>query len=199
MSRSLLQATANPHSWTLLGKSGSISCGVTAHFSWVLVGTRFSLCPPRFCFPVLCKLWWLYGGVNGDLLQEGLCHTRVCCTQNPFPCRRPPLTHMYAGDTQTLKGRPGQSVGSPGMHKVLFEPSEHLCWLLSLILNMISPLLPSFWGFSFAPGHEVSFLVGSNIPLSTVVQQRVVILEFLQEKMSARPASPPSCYRLCLI
>ena len=23
----------------------------------------------------LCKLWWLYGGVNGDLLQEGLCHT----------------------------------------------------------------------------------------------------------------------------
>ena len=21
-------------------------------------------------FPVLCKFWWLYGGVNGDLLQE---------------------------------------------------------------------------------------------------------------------------------
>ena len=28
---------------------------------------------------VVCGLsaWWLYGGVNGDLLQEGLCH-RVC-------------------------------------------------------------------------------------------------------------------------
>ena len=25
--------------------------------------------------PVLCKFWRLYGGVNGDLLQEGLCHT----------------------------------------------------------------------------------------------------------------------------
>ena len=81
----------------------------------------------------------------------------------------------------------------------MFEPSEHLWWGGGLILNAISPLLPSFWGFSFAPGHEVSFLVGSNIPLSTVDQQRVVILEFLQEKMSARPASPPSCYRLCLI
>ena len=28
-------------SWTLTGKSGSVSCGVTAPFSWVLVHTRF--------------------------------------------------------------------------------------------------------------------------------------------------------------
>ena len=34
-------------SWTLTGKSGSVSCGVTAPFSWVLVHTRFCLCPPR--------------------------------------------------------------------------------------------------------------------------------------------------------
>ena len=32
---------------------------------------------------VLCKFWQLYGGVNGDLLQEGLCHTQVCHTQSP--------------------------------------------------------------------------------------------------------------------
>ena len=38
---------------------------------------------------------------------------------------------------------------------------------------------------------EYLFLVGSNILLSMVVQQRVVILEFSQEKMSAHP-SPPS-------
>ena len=31
--------------------------------------------------PVLCKFWWLYGRVNGDL-QEGLCHTQVYCTQS---------------------------------------------------------------------------------------------------------------------
>ena len=35
--------------------------------------------------PVLCKLWPLYGGINGDLLQEGLCHTQVCSTQSPCP------------------------------------------------------------------------------------------------------------------
>ena len=38
-------------SWTLIGKSGSVSCGVIALFSWVLVCTRFCLCPPRVCFP----------------------------------------------------------------------------------------------------------------------------------------------------
>ena len=37
-------------SWTLTGKSGSVSCGATAPFSWVLVHTRFCLCPPRVCF-----------------------------------------------------------------------------------------------------------------------------------------------------
>ena len=38
-------------SQTLMGKSGSASCGVTAPFSWVLVCTSFCLCPPRVCFP----------------------------------------------------------------------------------------------------------------------------------------------------
>ena len=38
-------------SWTLPGKSGSVSCGVTAPFSWVLVHTGFCLCPPGVCFP----------------------------------------------------------------------------------------------------------------------------------------------------
>ena len=43
--------TSAGDSWTLMGKSGSVSCGVTAPFSWVLVHTRFCLCPPRVCFP----------------------------------------------------------------------------------------------------------------------------------------------------
>ena len=89
-------------SWTLMGKSGSVSCGVTAPFSWVLVHTRFCLCPPRIYFPVLCKFWQLYGGVNGDLLQKGLCHTQVCCTQSPCPCGSPLPIHTSTGDAQTL-------------------------------------------------------------------------------------------------
>ena len=51
----LQQATVDPvsdgDSWTLTGKSGSVSCGVIAPFSWVLVCKRFCFCPPRVCFP----------------------------------------------------------------------------------------------------------------------------------------------------
>ena len=35
--------------------------------------------------PVLCKFWRLCGGVNDNLLQEGLCCTQVYCTQSPCP------------------------------------------------------------------------------------------------------------------
>ena len=108
--------------------------------------------------PVLCKFRWLYGGVNGNLHQEGLCHTQVCCTQSPCPCGRPLLTCTFTGDTQTLKGRSGSvSVGSPGAYKILFEPSEHLWQVWGLILNAILPLQPSCWGFSFALGCGVFF------------------------------------------
>ena len=85
-------------SWILTGKSGSVSCGVTAPFSWC---TRFCLCPPRVYFPVLCKFWQVCGGVNGDLLYEGLCHTEVCCTQSPCPCGRPLLTRTPTANAQT--------------------------------------------------------------------------------------------------
>ena len=61
-SRPLLTHAFAGDSWTLRGKSGSVYCGVTAPSSWVLVCTRFCLCPPRVCFPVLCKFWQLFGG-----------------------------------------------------------------------------------------------------------------------------------------
>ena len=82
--------------------------------------------------------------------------------------------------TQTLRGRSGLvSVGFPGVHKVTFEPSLCLWRVWGLILNAILPLLQSSWDFSFALGCGVSFVVGSNILLSIVVQQWVVFLEFL--------------------
>ena len=46
------------------------------------------------------------------------------------------------------------------MHKVLFVPSEHLWQVWGLILNVISPLLPSCWGFSFALRRGVSVFGG---------------------------------------
>jgi len=123
------------------------------------------------------------------------CVTQVCCTQGPCPCSRPLLTCASTGDTQTLKGRSGSvSVGSlgPGTYKVLFESPNHLWRVWGLILNAVLPLLLRCWGFSFALGHEYLFIVGSNILLSMVVQQRVVILEFSKEKMSTGPSTLPS-------
>ena len=130
---------------TPTGKSGTVSCGVTAPFSWVLVH-KVLLCPPRLYFPNLCKFWQHYVGVNGDLIQEDLCHTHI---QNLCPCGRPLLTRISTGDAQTqfclsLCGVPG-SWCTQG----LLEPSEHLRREWGLILNVNLPLLPSCWGFSF--------------------------------------------------
>ena len=104
------------------GQIWSISCGVTAPFSWILLGTRFCLCPPRVYFPVLYKFWRLYDEVNDNLLQEGLCHTQVCCTQSPCPCGRPLLTH--APQEGVKHNAVSVSVGSlgPGAHKVCLSP-----------------------------------------------------------------------------
>ena len=79
--------------------------------------------------PVLCEFSQLYGGVNGDLLQEGLCHTQVCCTQSPFPCGRLLLTHNSAGDTQTQFCLSLCGVSGSWCAQGLFEPLECL-WQL---------------------------------------------------------------------
>ena len=83
-----------------------------ASLSQSLVGSLL-LCPGSWCIQssicalqesvsqVLCKFWWLCGGVNGNLLQEGLCHTQVCYTQSLCPCSRPLLTGTSTGDAQT--------------------------------------------------------------------------------------------------
>ena len=143
-------------SWILRNKSVSVSCGVTAPFSWVLVCTRFCLCPPTICFPVLRKFWWFYGEVNGDLLQQGLCYTQVYCTQIPCPSSSPLLTRTSSGETQTQYCLSLCGVSGSWCAQGIFEPSERLWRVWCLILNVISPLLLSFWGFSFALGCGVS-------------------------------------------
>ena len=123
------QATADPClCWRLLGTHrqvlGQSLLGslLLSPGSWCTYGSVCAL--QESVSPVLCKFWWLCGGVNGDLLQEGLRRTQVCCTQSPCPCGRPLLTRASAEDTQTFKGRSGSvSVGSPGARKVLSEPS----------------------------------------------------------------------------
>ena len=123
--------------------------------------------------------------------------TQVCCIQRPCPCARPLLTRTSAGDnTQTLKGRSGSvSVGSlgPGTTKVLFEPPEHLWRVWDLILNAITPLLPSCWGFFFAHGCGVSFYGGiqhSAVDGCSAVSYNFGVLAGEDEFMSFYSAIP---------
>ena len=89
--------------------------------------TRFCLCQES-ASALLCKFWQLYGGVNGDLLQEGLCHPQS--TADPLLGRHPnPVLSVSVG-----------SLG-PGAHKVCLSALS-IWWEWGLILNVIQPLLP---------------------------------------------------------
>ena len=87
------------HSQASLGQSlvGSL---LLSPASWCAQG--FVCAFQESVSPVLCKFLCLYGGVNGDLLQEGLCHTQVYCTQSPCLCSSILLTHTITGDTQNM-------------------------------------------------------------------------------------------------
>ena len=161
----LQQVTADPHLHRrLLESRGRVSVSLLWGRGSFLLGPgvhEVLFVPSKSLFPQSWVSLVALCGVNGDLLQERLCHTQVCWTQSPCPCSRPLLTCTSAGDTQTLKGRSGSvSVGSHGVQTVLFEPSERLWWVWGLILNVILSLLQFCWGFSFALGCGLSFFGG---------------------------------------
>ena len=131
-------------SWTLTGKSGSVSCGVTAPFSWVLVH-KFLLCPPRIYFPVLGKFWQLYGGVNGDLCR-GLMR---------YPCLVHPESLSLRQTTADpyLHRRPSNTRGEQ-RHFTGLAISRYPMYLLTaapaptILLGCLSPWT---WGISSRP------------------------------------------------
>ena len=155
----LQQATTDPHlCWRLLDTPGKVWVSLLlGHCSFLLgPGAQGSVCAlQESVSPVLCKFWQLYGGVNGNLLQEGLCHTQVCCTQSPCPCGSPLLTRTSTGDTQTQFCLSLCGVSGSWCTEGFFEPSEHIWREWGFILNVNVPFLPSCWGFSDL-GHGVS-------------------------------------------
>ena len=80
-----LTHTSTRNSWTLTGKSGLVSCGVTAPFSWVLGYTRFCLCPPIVYFPILCKFWQLCGGLMVTSFKWTYAIPRSTANRAPAP------------------------------------------------------------------------------------------------------------------
>ena len=126
----LQQATADPCLGQRLldtqGKSGSVSCGVTGPFSWILVKALFV--PSKGLFPQSCvSSGSSVVGLMVTSSKRAYATPRSAAPRAPALFGRPFLTYTSAEDTQTFKGRPGSvSVGSPGAYKVLFEPSKHL-------------------------------------------------------------------------
>ena len=124
------------------------------HFSFLLGPREHKVLfvPSESVSPVLCKFWHLYSGLMATSLKRAYAIPRSAAT------RAPALQHSTAdsGDTQTrfclsLCGLSG-SQSTQGM----FEPPEHPWRVWGLILNVVSPLLLSCWGFPFALGHGIS-------------------------------------------
>ena len=125
------------HSWTSLRQSlvGTLSPGV-----WC---TQASVVPSKSLFPQSCVS---SGSSMVGLMvppPRGLMPYPGLCTQRPYPCGRPLLTHISAGDTQTQCCLSLCGVLGSWCAQSMFEPSEHLWQVWVLILNVISPLLPS--------------------------------------------------------
>ena len=106
-------------SWTLKGKSESVSCGVTSPFSWVLVSTRFCLCPQSL-FPQSCVS---SGGSMAGLLatssKRAYTIPRSTAPRAPAPAKSTADLHMSCSNNSITV-----SVGSlcPGAHNVCLSP-----------------------------------------------------------------------------
>ena len=86
--------------------------------------------------------------------------TQVCCTQSPIPATGhcwPVLPKETNTQRQVWLSLSGVSRSWCTCFVWAFWT---LWWIWGLILNVISPLLSSCWGFSFAFGHGVSFFGG---------------------------------------
>ena len=114
--------TPLPDSWTLTGKSGSASCEATPPFSWVLVCTRFCLCPLRVCFPSPVSVLPAYGGLMATSSKRTYATPRSTRPRAPVPT----AVHCWPVSPQkTPKHRSvSASLGSldPGVHKGCFSP-----------------------------------------------------------------------------
>ena len=64
-------------------KSGSVSCGVTAPFSWVLVHTRFCLCLQGSVSLVLFKFWQPMVGLTATSSKRAYAIRRSAASRAP--------------------------------------------------------------------------------------------------------------------
>ena len=129
----LKQATVDPHlHQRLLDTHGHVWVSfLWGHCSFLLGPCAYKVLfmPSKSLFPQSFVFWWFYGGVNGDHLQEGLCHTRSAIPIAPAAGTADPCLFWRFLDTHrqvwvsSLWGHCSFHLGS-GAHKLLFVPSR---------------------------------------------------------------------------
>ena len=132
------------HSQAILGQSlvGSLLLSLGC---WC---TRFCLYPPRVYVPVLCKFWQLYGGVNDNLLQEGLCHTQVPLRRGWIILENKPSTYWHSEVSQSKGELPAWSISGKFTRQqalVTAHASKQLCNALFVYERMTSILKQIKW------------------------------------------------------
>ena len=155
---------------TPAGRFGSVSCGVSAPFLWVLVCAWFCLCPPSLesLFPLV--LW-------------------KSCNQIPLGFKV-----RFPGDPQA--GKPDVGFWTfTALGELLCYYRSHLCgsstqWVRDLILPWLclSYRLAAACSLSLDAGYPS--LVAFSVSLLIAAQQSAVILLLSQEEMSTRPSTP---------
>ena len=178
----LHQAIANPGlCQRLLDTHGQVWVSLLwGHYSLLLVHTTFYLCPPRICFPVLCKFWHLYDGLMATSSKKVYAIPRSTAPRAPVPAAVHMLTHTSSvqfsrsvlSDSATPWIAEHQAslsiINSQSLLKLMsiesVMPSNHfiLCCLL-LLLSSIFPSIrvfssestfcmrwPKYWSFSFS-------------------------------------------------
>ena len=141
-SRPPLTHASTGDSWTFLGKLGQSLVG-SLIFCPGSCYTQSSVCALQESISQSC--------VHSSSFVEGLMATSSkrayaitkSAARSPCPCGRPLLTCIFAGDTQTQFWLSLCRVSRSRYTQGLFEPSENLWRVRGLILNSISPLLPS--------------------------------------------------------
>ena len=113
-------------SWTLMGKSGSVSCRMTGPFSWVLVCTGFYLCPPIICFSVLCKFSWLCGGLMVTS-KRAYAIPRSTAPRAPAPAAAHCWLYLIRRDSNIVLTQSLWGLWVLVCTRFVW-PSEHLCW-----------------------------------------------------------------------
>ena len=131
---------------------GSLLCG---HCSFPLGSGahKFLFVPSKSLFPPSCVS---SGGSMVGLMVTSSKRAYIIPRYTAPRAHAPAAAHCWPIPPQEILKHSSGSVSGFWCTQGMFESSKYLWQVWGLILNRISPFLPYFWDFSFAPGHGVS-------------------------------------------